>query len=670
MRGLIACLLLVLAPLSGCERPPASAYVHGTSVARPSEQTSLGTNTAGEACVQQPAGTRGAEVFCGSWQQPSARVEYGGTASAGDMAAVASIGPWRAAIDARMQCEAPVQTSILGGQPALLLSCASRSGGWPQVAMVTVVNGTLWRGDAVLPAASAMERSIGVQSGLVRPDTAPPGSQADGLLARRLASRPFTASDVGAFEQLMTAGIRANLANNPSDAEQAFRAALALQRKVLGSGDPNTATTLLTLAVQVSNQGRYAEADQLFAEATPLVARSADSTAHARLLHYRGLHAKNQGKPEEALALLAQSEAAYGVWVPADALHASLGQRGSAGSVIASGQQRQALVRPNPALLADPRAELAMVGLIEARRNQALVMRQIGRSDEAEATVASAIDLAAANGVDQPMLSGRLYRTLGVAASSQGADTRSAAEFARSAGRFEVALPGSKTLAETELLHAAGLQRAGRNGAAVSVCRVAVQALIALKTGIDQELIAPCLSAYGASAGHDQAMLAEMFLAAQVAQGSITAQQIAEASARLRANARDPKVGVAIRAWQDATDRLSALYGQRDAIVAARQQGRPPPNGVSQADIEQRIAAGQTEVASADSALQAASPNYGQLVQQVVPAAEVIAALRPHEAFMTVALSARSGWVFLLQQGAHHGFSGSRRHRKRRETGA
>ncbi len=271
--------------------------------------------------------------------------------------------------------------------------------------------------------------------------------------------------------------------------------------------------------------------------------------------------------------------------------------------------------------------------------------------DQAQAAVDEAIALAEANGVDQPMLSGRLYRTLGVAASSAGADTRSAVEFARSSGRFEVALPGSKTLAETELLQAAGLQRAGRDGAAVSVCRAAVQGLIALKSGIDQELMAPCLMAYGAEAGHDQKLLAEMFLAAQVAQGSITAEQIAEASARLRANARDPKVAAAIRAWQDASDKLSALYGQRDAIAAARQQGRPPPNGVSPADIDQRIAAGQSAVANADSALQAASPNYGQLVQQVVPAADVIAALRPHEAFVAITLSAHSGWVFALTAG-------------------
>ena len=49
--------------------------------------------------------------------------------------------------------------------------------------------------------------------------------------------------------------------------------------------------------------------------------------------------------------------------------------------------------------------------------------------------------------------------------------------------------------------------------------------------------------------------------------------------------------------------------------------------------------------------LQAASPNYGQLVQQVVPAKDVFAALHPNEAFAAITLSDDDGWVFLLRNG-------------------
>jgi CHAT domain-containing protein len=646
--------LLLLASLTGCQTPPAASYVRGTSVEQSTARTSLGTNAAGEACVQEPVGERDAEVYCGTWQQPSARVEFGGPATAADLPGLAAGGLWRAGIDARMQCEPPTPTTILGGQPAVLLQCTRRLGGWPQVAMLAVVNGTLWRGDAVLPAATAMERSIGVQSGVLHPGEAPAGSPADGLLARRLAARPFSASDVGAFDQLMTAGIRANLADDPTDAELAFRAALALQQKALGRNDPNTATPLMSLAVQLSNQGRIAEADALFAEATPLVPRSADSTAAARLLHYRGLHAKNEGRPEEALGLLTQAEAAYAVWIPADALNARSQPAPVAASFATSGQpSSSALVRPNPALLADPRAQVAMIGLIEARRNRALVLRELKRDDEADAAVASAVELARANGVDRPMLSARLYRTIGVAAAGQGSGNTAVVDLARSSDRFELALPGSKTLAETYLLRAAELQRVGQTGSALPICRAAVQALRALKTGTRAELLAPCLSAYAAEADRHadqrQELLAGMFTAAQIAQGGITSEQIARASARLLENARDPKVASAIRTWQDDSDKLADLYRQRDAIAAARQQGRASPSGVTEADLARQIADGQAAVAEADTSLQAAAPNYGQLVQQVVPASDVLAALRPNEAFVAITLSDQTGWVFVLR---------------------
>ena len=50
--------------------------------------------------------------------------------------------------------------------------------------------------------------------------------------------------------------------------------------------------------------------------------------------------------------------------------------------------------------------------------------------------------------------------------------------------------------------------------------------------------------------------------------------------------------------------------------------------------------------------MQAASPNYGQLVQQVVPAKDVFAALHPDEAFAAIiAQRVEDGWVFLLRNG-------------------
>jgi CHAT domain-containing protein len=290
-----------------------------------------------------------------------------------------------------------------------------------------------------------------------------------------------------------------------------------------------------------------------------------------------------------------------------------------AGAVAAS-------VTPNAELLADPRGQLALVGLIEARRNRALVLRAIGRLDDADAAIRSAIDLAEANGIARPILSSRLYRTVAVTAASSGANDTALADLLSSTGRFRITLPGSKTLAETELLRAGGTA---------------------------PSLMAPCLDAFAAAADRDagarQGLLREMFVAAQLAKGSITSEQIAQVTARLRESARGSGVAEAIRRWQDASDALAELYRQRDELAAAEEQGRPPPGGVTQAEMDKRVGDARAALAEADTALQAASPNFGQLVQQVVPAADVLAALRPDEAFVSIVLSDETGWVFVLR---------------------
>ncbi len=655
--------LVLLAPLglAACARPPASAYVKaGTGSGTPAAQMAIGRNSVGEACtlqatgIGQPADTGGADVYCGSWQQPSAHVRAGGAASTGELAALAIASPWRVGIDERFLCQAPHATSILGGHPAELLTCTQRLGGWPHVAMVALVGGRAWYADGVLPAAGAMERAIGVRAGILSASAAPPSSAADALLATRLAAQAFSSGDIGQFNGLMTAGTRANLADDPAAAEAAFRAALAIQRKALGPNNPNTVTALMTLALQLSDEGRFAEAGALFAQAEQLAPQAADPTAPARLLHYRGLDALNQGRYTASLKLLRQAAAGYAALLPAAVLHphpigvsAVHGFGGPAGGSLSS-------LLPNQDLLTNPSAQSALLGLIEARRNMALVLRQLHSLPESEAMLASAATLARANGLDRPIVAARLLRTQGITAEDSGHAAQGLTDLAAASAAFGVALPGSKPLADTDLLDAAILLNRGQAAAALPNCREAVRTLVALHVGTEPALMEPCLDVYADAAtaappAERQGLLAEMFTAAQLAQGSVTSQQIAEATARLAENARDPKVAAAIRTRQDAGARLRQLYRQRDQAEAAAHSGGAPLPPAALAALDKQIDAARTTLADADSAVQAAAPNYGQLVQQMVPASAVFAALHPHEAFVQITLGPEHGWVFLLR---------------------
>jgi CHAT domain-containing protein len=184
-----------------------------------------------------------------------------------------------------------------------------------------------------------------------------------------------------------------------------------------------------------------------------------------------------------------------------------------------------------------------------------------------------------------------------------------------------------------------------------------VSSLVSLKAGTTPALMGACLDVYAAAAARQkdqaQALLAEMFTAAQLAQGGVTSQQIAQATARLSENSRDPKVAEAIRNYQDASAKLSSLFRKRDELAEVQRQGggSAAPGGVSNAELDKQISEAQSALADADGALQAAAPNYGQLVQQVASAKEVLGALRPGEAFAAVTLGNEDGWVFLLRDG-------------------
>ncbi len=647
-------LLAILIGLGACTEPPPASMVAGGSGNTAQAGLNLGSNAAGEACTQQKTGEGVADVYCGTWQQPSARVRAAGPAVPSALEALATGSAWRTGLNDRYACGNPTATTILGGQPAMLVQCTRRLGGWAHVALVASIDGHGWYADGVLPALPAMERSIGVLSGHVRAEAASQAqdSGADALLASRLAARSFSSGDIGQYEQLMTLASRANQQGNFAAAEDGFRSGLALQQKALGAESPEIVTTLLNLALQVSNQGRMPEADSLFARVDRLVPPSAEPVLRARALHYHAMHLMNQGKRVEALALLDQADPIYVGMLPVSVVNARAGARGTGrlGGVAALD------LLPNRDLLTDATTRSALLNLIEVRRYRGVALRGLGRLDDSDAALRSAIDLSTGNGLRQKLLNARLMRTSAALASAGGRISAAVSEFSVASTGFSDALPNSQPVAETALLLAGQMHRDGRSVAAFDVCQRAVALLRQLKVGIDAKLLAPCLDIFAdvaatRSGPARQLVLVQMFEAAQLAQGGVTSQQIAQATARLSENARDPKVAEAIRRRQDEGTRLADLYRERDQIEQSRAPADIGKGAPISPELDKKIADAQAAVGEADTALQAASPNYGQLVQQVSPAANVLAALGPDEGFVSMTLTGNGGWVFLLFDG-------------------
>jgi CHAT domain-containing protein len=626
--------------IAGCVRPPQSAYVGGKA----SADISLGTNSVGEACTQAAgAAAHETDVLCGSWDQPAARILQGDAANAAQLPSLVSNSPWRNGLDARLECPAGPQSAVILGQPALLLHCTRRLGGWPQIAIVTVVGGKAYYADGVEPSLPAMERSIGVLSGMLQGAAVTQHQISPALAAQRLAANAFSASDVGQYEGWIKTASSANRAGNYADAESAYRSVAQLQRRVLGPASPALAQTLAGQAVQFSNLGRYNAAEKLLDQAE-ILARApgqTDENALPLVLHDRAIHLLNEQKPDQALAEFKLSEAGFianlngAPLIPPPESFTTSGKHGMAARDV----------------FADPAQSAALIGVVENRRGEAVALERLDRLAESEAAASSARHIADANDFDAPDMRARLLRTAAFVSEARGEHQAALTELTSSATDFSIAFPNSLAYAKTRLLLAGRQVDAGETAPALDSCRAAIMALQAAEQGTEPSLLLPCLKLLGDSVtnANAESVHEAMFEAAELGQGSVTSQQIAEASARLSENARNPKVSALIKARADLKATLSDLLERQQEQLSPRPEGGPAQK--SDPLLDARIGKMQAELAEKTSALQAASPNFGSLVQRVVTAHELLATLQPGEVFCSIMLAKTTGWSFLAAGG-------------------
>ena len=644
LKGWTAALLLILLAfgLGSCNKPPASAYVSATTNA---SGTPIGKNTTGDDCTLVDRSGNGADIFCGAWGQPSARIRSGGSAASANLTALATSSPWRAELESHFTCGDP-RTESAG---TVILQCNRRSGGWPQIAMITTAGGSVWLTDGVPAAFPVIQRGVARLAGGNVDAAAASSTQLSADMASYLAARAYSAGDIAQYEGLMTAGLQANLSGRPDEAEKAYRAALALQLKQSGGKDtPASAAALMSIALQLSDQQHYDDAKAFFSRADTALrgdnAAQLDVNGLARLALYRALDDLNQDKPKDAEPLLMSSESLFKAQAP-DARETPVARPkrmfGTSGLSLAS------VGAAVPFMTLSEKE--ALLGMLEARRNLAIAERLAGEPDQAQATAQSAEVFARANGLTAALYIARLHRTAGIADAAAHDTSDSLNELSESVVAFKAAQPRTRPTAEAELIDASALDRQGNNGSALTECRSAIELLIDTKDGVDFQRMAPCLDVYeklaDASSGDaKQALLKEMFTASQLTRGTVTDQEIRRTAVRLAA--KDPKVSDAIRRQQDAERDLTDLLRARDTL---NQQATDPNVQARASDLDKKITDARAKLADADQTVQSAAPNYQQLIQQAVKTEDVFNVLKPDEAFVAITLADTQGWTFVMR---------------------
>jgi CHAT domain-containing protein len=280
----------------------ASVSVSGATAA------DLGRNLAGETC--QSAGPLSAD-------QATAFTCGGATDAVGAVAYVPAPPDPAAQHDAlekvvrsqseNLNCADP---QWMGSGAFALRICTLKSNGWARIVLGVNAGGRLYRAEGppsalpVLETAIASDAHVTLASG----DTV-------GALAALQAKLPAgvihaPTSDYASYKQFIETARLAGASDYYGQAEANYRQALAIEERLFGESSMVVGQTLVELALQVSNQGRFGEAAALFRRASPIIEASSDNNAHARLDSYLALDAANQRHYADALTFARQATAA------------------------------------------------------------------------------------------------------------------------------------------------------------------------------------------------------------------------------------------------------------------------------------------------------------------------------------------------------------------------
>jgi len=552
---------------------------------------------------------------------------------------------WSEALKARAECAAP--EAAPGGVPATLATCkVGGQGGAPYIVYLSEKGGVLTVVEGLAPLADVAETGLKVALGAAAPKST--DIQTSAAQAEIAADFPnmmgLAAAEAAAAadpERLRTRGYVQNNEWRFDEAETAFRA-LATEGEVRNAPPAQRADALLNLAMNISNNGRFDEAEGFFDEADALIAPD-DAVTRARALNYRALHARNRGRFVQAITA---AQAALSL----RAANAPLAVRTTSG-VAATTTAGGALViepavarRLNTPSVAQSQLEASKITVTEQLAIQdAQAWHVIGTSQAAlgdtaaaRASLERARDIlvrSAALGRLTAWLQARVDADLAGLDLKDGRAAQAVARYGQALAVLRTRHAGSS--AEGALLLDLGRAQAaaGRDGDALGTYGKAMAIFRAQRGGLGAsadaagpyfDLLLKLMAQEPAKAGEYGALF---FDASETVVSSATAETVNRLAARVAAG--DGQISGLSRAYEDSQRRLRATESQ----IASLQADGAYSDQV-RTDMEAILKTEQADVDALEARMLAANPRYNQLVAPGAPAAEVQAVLKADEAYV------------------------------------
>ncbi|MDP2626594.1 MAG: CHAT domain-containing tetratricopeptide repeat protein [Candidatus Rokubacteria bacterium] len=620
--------LLALMPAPG-----AAAEGKPAELKRVGDEIAAGKNATGEECrlrlvfssKETPPAQR-LSLYCEGWNAPSGEISRFRASSELPPERLLADSPWQKQFSQRLTgCGSTERTTLLGGVPAALQQCQRSEGGWPVVVVAASVGPRVYTFETFPTNLRVLERAAEILEGRRQAEQAQGSASMFSDAIRRaetivgVSGKLIGIQDMGAADTLWELGKRYFRAGNRSSAEAAFRRVLEIHERLLGPGSPSLGLVLMELAVTASVQGRFAEADQIFARAAPLVEKSLAPDDQGQLVAYRSWHEQHQGRFPEAVALAQTSIA----------LRERAGREESGGVAHSQATLAHALAglkRYDDAADAAERAlryfdapghswEWRMWWAGEMRDLLGQMLRDQKRFAEARAQFEKGLRRRELMFGESPRVA-RSHLSLG--------------RLARAEGDMPAALLSFRRAAEIQIKN-----RAAREAATVSLVTPYLDAL---------------LDAAQAAPGQRQALHAEAFAAAQIPRGSETTRALQAMATRVAAG--DPALAGVVRGLQDAGRRRDAL---RSALAQETLKLAEQRDAAREEQLRARYREAEEQAEVFETRLQAQFPRYARLTAEPpATVAEIAPLLRPGEAVAAFLVSSAETLVFLVRDGETH----------------
>ncbi len=588
-------------------------------------------------------GTRQYEVYCDNWEHPSGHIfefsiEHEKQISLQDWA---NSEAWRQWINKQMVCRTGTEDKVLKADQAYVLSCELLNGNWAYLALVVQMGSSVYLADGVTSIKPVLENFIGKISGRVdQPLAMTPDTRKRALRRiRDLVKGPiYSSREMKEYFRLMSAGQFYSSIKDHIASSFRYRKALELHKKIFGVNNVGAVDAQIHLALELSNQGKFNEAEILFKRARPLVFRSPDRSDLARYWSYRALHNANNKDFEPALEFARKATRIR------KSLVSNFHQPGDKHINLEN------LARVDLSVLANIETP-NLVDIVQSLYIEASMLERLKQYDDAEQTVRQAKSILLRTHEFPPSWEPEIEGLIARIAKAKGAEKERTRHLKTAADLWEHFAPGEKPSTLNYLKLGQAMKAQGKLKAAMRAFRRAIKLERVRNGSFSYDQLAPffatALELTKQNVKKKHSLYAEMFTAGQLIKSKLTSQNIAMAVARLTEEVQKKGAGSVLRELQDAQDERYLLQYAYEAELSKFSEEK---KGEKLKSIKTKLKEVNQRIRKMSFEVQAAFPRYNQLVDSVIDTKSLLSNIKTNEIVVQILLGANSGMVFAVSK--------------------